>query len=244
MNKFAQTAIICLATCLLFTGCNFPANQADATKTAQADQAQNVLKTAQANVFTILTQTAAAKSGVILPTSAPVVGKTQAPVVIPTIGATQKPAPGNTGNDAATLAGETVPDGTKFISGTSFTKVWRLMNTGSTTWSDSYKLVFFEGDQMGATKEFRIPVPVEPGKIIDMSVPMKAPDVVGSYKGFWKILNPEGKTFGPGGTGSFWVKIEVVAPTATPTTAPTATPTSTSIPPTVTTAPIVEPTAG
>jgi hypothetical protein len=61
---------------------------------------------------------------------------------------------------------------------------------------------------------------------------MKAPDAVGTYKGYWKVKNPNGSTFGPGNTG-FWVKIDVVAATATATVPPTAT----TVPPTATTAP-------
>jgi hypothetical protein len=181
-----------------------------------------------------LTATAAAGGGV-KPTTAPIVVKpTSAPAVIPTIAVPQNQPTEkvSSGSDAAQLAAETIPDDTKFLPGTSFTKTWRLMNTGSSTWGTDYKFVFSQGDQMGAAAEYRINVPVEPGKIYDMSVPMKAPDAVGTYKGYWKVKNPNGSTFGPGNTG-FWVKIDVVAATATATVPPTAT----TVPPTATTAP-------
>lgn len=213
----------CLAACVSLAGCNLPANRADATKTAQANEAQSVLQTAMANASAAMTQAAASGK----PTLAPVAATTAAPVVIPTLGATQKPIPSDPGTDNAALAGETVPDGTKYTPGATFTKTWRMMNTGTSTWTNSYKLIFVDGDQMEATKEFYIPVPVEPGKIIDMSVQMKAPDTEGTYKGYWKIKNPNEKTFGPGGTGSFWVQIVVAVPTPTATAIPlTATATS------------------
>ncbi len=187
--KKSTSVILCIAACLALTACNFPGMQPQATKTTQADEVQSVLQTAMANAMLGMTQTAAAGKPTtpgIKPTNTP------APVTIPTMGPTQKPAPINTGSDAATLAGETIPDDTKFLPGTTFTKTWRLMNSGSSTWTNDYKLVYAEGDQMGANTEYRIPIPVEPGKIIDMSIQMKAPDTAGNYKGYWKIKNPNG----------------------------------------------------
>lgn len=223
-----------LAACLLLSACNMPVNNnANATKTAQAGGANSVLETAKAMVNANLTATAAAGGG-IKPTTAPVeVKPTTAPAVLPTIAVPQNQPTQKvvSGTDAAALAAETIPDGTKFIPGAAFTKTWRLMNSGSSTWGTDYKFVFFQGDQMGGAAEYRINVPVEPGKIYDMSVALKAPEALGSYKGYWKIKTPSGAMFGPGNTG-FWVTIEVVAPTATPTTVPTAT----AVPPTATVA--------
>lgn len=236
-NKI-ESAILSIATSLALTACNFPGMQAQATKTTTVNEAQAVFQTAMAKVSVDLTQTASVGK----PNIAQAKTNTPVPVSIPTIGPTQKPVLVNTGTDAATLAGETIPDESKFLPGATFTKTWRLMNSGSTTWSNDYKLVFANGDQMGANQEYRIPVPVEPGKIIDMSIQMKAPDTAGNYKGYWKIKNPDGTIFGPGGTGSFWVKIVVNAATATSTSVPTGTPTSTSVPATATQPPTVEPT--
>ncbi len=219
--------IACLAACMSLAGCNLPANRADATKTAQANEAQSVLQTAMANASAAMTQ-AAASTG--QPTLPPVVATTAAPVVIPTLGPSKTPGQVNPGSDSAALAGETIPDGTKFAPGATFTKTWRMMNSGTSTWTNSYKLVFVDGDQLGATTEFYIPVPVEPGKIIDMSVAMTAPATEGTFKGYWKIKNPNGTTFGPGGTGSFWVQIVVVSPTATATATSTTAPTATTEP--------------
>jgi len=239
-QKYRIPFFALMAACLLLSACNMPVNNnANATKTAQAGGASSVLETAKAIVNANLTATAVAGGGV-KPTTAPVVVKpTTAPVTLPTVAVpqVQPTTPAVTGSDAAALAAETIPDGTKFLPGTSFTKTWRLMNSGSSTWGTDYKFVFSQGDQMGAAAEYRINVPVEPGKIYDMSVPFKAPDTLNSYKGFWKIKNPNGSTFGPGNTG-FWVSIEVVAPTATPTIPPTAT----SVPPTATVAAPVVPT--
>lgn len=240
-QKYRIPFYVLMAACLLLSGCNMPMSSgANATKTAQAGGANSVLETAKAMVNANLTATAAAGGGV-KPTLAPVVVKpTTAPAVIPTIAVPQnQPSEkASSGTDAGQLAAETIPDGTKFLPGASFTKTWRLMNTGSSTWGTDYKFVFFQGDKMGAADEYRINVPVEPGKIYDMNVPMKAPDAVGTYKGYWKIKNPNGSMFGPG-NASFWVKIDVAAATATATVPPTAT----TVAPTATTAAPVVPTA-
>jgi len=236
ITKIRKSVILSIAACLTLSACNFPGMQAQATKTPTPNEAQSVLQTAIAKVSAGMTQTASVGK----PTVAGAKTNTPAPISNPTIGPTQKPVTNNTGTDAATLAGETIPDDSIFLPGTSITKTWRLMNSGSSTWSNDYKLVFVNGDQMGASSEYRIPVPVEPGKIIDMSIQMKAPDTAGNYKGNWKIKNPDGTVFGPGGTGSFWVKIVVNVATATSTSLPTGTPTSTSLP----AIPTVEPTQG
>ncbi|MBL8100545.1 MAG: hypothetical protein JNK81_15280, partial [Anaerolineales bacterium] len=43
----------------------------------------------------------------------------------------------------------TIPDGTTLLPGETFTKVWRLKNRGTCTWSPDYMLVFSSGSQMG-----------------------------------------------------------------------------------------------
>ena len=59
--------------------------------------------------------------------------------------------------DAVTLTIDgrsvTVPDGTVFNPGDTFTKTWRLENTGSCAWTTGTALVFTSGDLMGAPTE-------------------------------------------------------------------------------------------
>src|SRR5262245_14395652 len=49
----------------------------------------------------------------------------------------------------------TIPDGTKFLAGETFTKTWRLQNRGTCTWTSDYMLVFTSGDSMGSTTAVR-----------------------------------------------------------------------------------------
>jgi hypothetical protein len=222
--------ILFIAAALIIAGCNFPGSNSETTKTSQADEVQSAIQTALANAMTGLTQTAAAGK----PTTEQDKVNTPAPVVIPTLGNTQPVVVKPSGSDSAALVSETIPDDTKVLPGKSFTKTWRIMNNGTSSWSTDYKLVFVEGEQMGAAKEYRMPIPVDAGKIIDLSIDMTAPATAGTYKGFWKIKNPNGTLFGSGGTSSFWVKIVVTPATPTPTLPPTGTATSTTVPPTAT----------
>ncbi|MHB1384822.1 MAG: NBR1-Ig-like domain-containing protein [Bellilinea sp.] len=107
----------------------------------------------------------------------------------------------------------TVDDGTTFKPGETFTKTWRLKNTGSCTWTTSYRVVFDSGNALGAPASFNLPASVAPDGIIDISVQMKAPEIEKEYESYWKLQNASGITFGLGESGDkkFWVKIKVAA---------------------------------
>src|SRR5512135_3113735 len=53
-------------------------------------------------------------------------------------------------DQAAYVRDVTIPDGTLFMPGTSFTKTWEIKNTGTCAWDGTYSIVFGnEGDIMG-----------------------------------------------------------------------------------------------
>ncbi len=115
------------------------------------------------------------------------------------------------------VADVTVPDGTNFEAGTSFTKTWRLKNIGSCTWTTGYSLVFSSGEKMGGPDSVPLPSNVAPGQTVDISVNLTAPSVPGAYRGFWMLKNASGAVFGIGTTASksFWVDIKVPKPYVT-----------------------------
>ncbi|HSO14196.1 MAG TPA: NBR1-Ig-like domain-containing protein [Anaerolineales bacterium] len=84
----------------------------------------------------------------------------------------------------------TIPDGTTFAPGITFTKTWRLRNAGTCTWS-GYSLVFDSGDAMSGTSPIAIGT-VGPGQEVDLSVNLTAPATNGSYRGYWRIRTPSG----------------------------------------------------
>ncbi|MDL1911070.1 hypothetical protein FBQ81_10360 [Chloroflexi bacterium CFX6] len=104
----------------------------------------------------------------------------------------------------------TIPDGTTFAPGETFTKTWRIRNAGTCTWS-GYALVFDSGDAMNGASPIAIGT-VGPGQEVDISVNLIAPATNGSYRGYWRIRNASG-VFIPilGGTQgrSFFVDIKV-----------------------------------
>jgi hypothetical protein len=125
---------------------------------------------------------------------------------------TTTPTPVPNYDSMAFVADLTIPDGTYVNPGESFTKTWRISNSGTTTWDSSYTFVFVQGDQMeGETQT--IQGSVAPGQTYDMSIPMVAPTTPGSYGGLWQMVNGQGVPFGT----RIWVQISVPAPTGQPT---------------------------
>jgi hypothetical protein len=112
--------------------------------------------------------------------------------------------------DAATFIKDvTIPDGTYIDPGKSFTKVWRLRNSGTCTWTNQYALTFQSGYQLGAASSIPLGGEIEPGKTLDLRIDLQAPQVMGSYWGFWMLRNASGQLFGTGDNGNspVWVKI-------------------------------------
>ncbi len=201
-----------------------------ATRTAQASEATQPEETAPPPTST------PEQSETPVPTPTEVTSTESTPTPLPLT-----PTPENTPTPSGcTLAAQfledvTVPDGTVFKPGETFTKTWRLLNSGTCTWTTAYVAFFFSGDPLGAPNQVHLPYAVPPGRYVDISVPMKAPDNPGEYQGFWKLRSDTGEVFGigPDANGAFWVQIKVALPTPTPTAAPptaTATPTPTPSP--------------
>ena len=141
----------------------------------------------------------------ILPTQTPV-------AVVVTAVPTATPIPCNA---IEFVTDVTVPDGTPFSPGSSFTKTWRLKNNGSCTWSAQYDLVFFDGNSMNGPAAVDLPGSVAPGQVIDVSVNLIAPTSSGSYRGTWKLRSESGVLFGTGGSSRpFYVDIKVESATS------------------------------
>jgi Ig-like domain from next to BRCA1 gene len=128
----------------------------------------------------------------------------------------------------------TIPDNSIILPGASFVKTWKLMNTGTCTWSTAYSVSFFYGDRMGAPRSEPLPSNVLPAQSVEISIEMVAPVFPGTYQGNWKLMNPTGELFGIGPNGDlpFWVRIivpqnQAITATVKPSPSPTqgATPT-------------------
>jgi len=125
--------------------------------------------------------------------------------------------------DKATFVADvTVPDNTQFAPNTSFTKTWRLKNSGTCSWTPDYVVTYVSGDPMSAVYPAKLTSSVAPGANLDVSVNMVSPSVNGTYKGNWGLKNPSGKLFGLGTNSDvpFWVQIVVGSGSAAPTAIP------------------------
>jgi hypothetical protein len=119
----------------------------------------------------------------------------------------------------------TIPDNTPMTVGQTFTKTWKVKNAGTCAWDSGFKFAFTGGDAMGGTT-YTVPAAVAAGAVVDISVPMTAPNKTGTIRGNWRMSTASGQFFGD----EVYVQITIggasaptntgAAPAATSTTAP------------------------
>ena len=203
MSKFKTIAVLVLTFILLLSACNLPSN-------APATEDPGIISTNAALTVHALLNQATPFSTPTLPPPAP----TNTVVVPPTTAA----LPSATSSlpsatpvcDLAQFMSETIPDGTNFNAGDTFTKNWRLKNIGNCTWS-GYALVFESGEAMSGVSPIAIGT-VNPGQEVDLSVNLKAPAANGTYRGYWRVRNASGVLIPVQGGyqgKSFFVEIKV-----------------------------------
>jgi len=110
----------------------------------------------------------------------------------------------------------------------SFSKGWRLRNTGTCAWQPNFTVSFVSGNRDGAQmqgKPIELYKTVQPGETIDVSANLVAPNSYGTFQGFWKLRDSNGQYFGE----VFWVGIQIPNPNPPPT--PPAPPPNTTINP-------------
>lgn len=104
----------------------------------------------------------------------------------------------------------TIPDGTHLSPGESFTKVWRLRNGGSRTWTKDYDLVFISGERMTDLRAIPLTASVVSGATIDVRLTLTAPEKPGTFRGRWMLRNKNGGIFGIGTEGNMPIFVEIV----------------------------------
>lgn len=102
-----------------------------------------------------------------------------------------------------------VNEGTLLMPGMQFTKTWRLFNSGTCDWDQSFSLVFLSGDQLSDQSEIPFPAFAAPGESVDISVLMQAPENSGPLLGEWMIKAGDGQTFGVGVNGESPLKVDI-----------------------------------
>lgn len=89
----------------------------------------------------------------------------------------------------------TIEDGTLLTAGQTFDKVWRVRNSGGTSWGAGYTLAFLDGKQMNGPDSIALP-PAAPGEVVNLPpLPLKAPTLPGRYKSQWRPRNAQGNSF-------------------------------------------------
>lgn len=101
-----------------------------------------------------------------------------------------------------------VPDNTVMSPGQDFIKTWKIKNIGACTWGAGYELVYSYGDEMDGESQ-PLSAAVAPGQEVDVSVQFTAPDLAGSYTGYWTLQNPQGIAFQGNDNKVLYVQIVV-----------------------------------
>ena len=220
-----QITLTLLATALILVGCNVGATPAPTLDVNAVNT--SIVGTTVAQLSGQFTQTALAvpsptsaptNTGAPLPTFAlPTLGDASPTAgALPTVSFNTTPIPGFTQLASPAPAGATaapgtlcdsnvfegdvtVPDGTVFKPGADFKKVWAIRNTGTCTWDEGYKLVFYAGDRAIDPYDFVFKKSsdfVSPGEGINIGINLTAPLAEGKYQGHWKMQNDQGQWFG------------------------------------------------
>ncbi|MCA9937826.1 MAG: EVE domain-containing protein, partial [Anaerolineales bacterium] len=118
-------------------------------------------------------------------------------------------------DDAIFLEDVDTEEGTEVAPGATFSKAWRVRNSGNTTWDDRYQLACVSDDRMGAPDIVTVPETVPPGAETVLDIPMIAPETPGKRRSTWRLHNEKEEPFGP----LLFAEIQVTE--AAPISAPT-----------------------
>lgn len=220
-NKRKSAIAILIAGAILFTACSPSSpktptiNPEDLLTQAAGTVAVELTKNA-ALTPAPLPATATPEPTIALPpTQQPAAQPTQPPAA-PTNTTAPTTASASTGDAGSFVEDVTIPDGTGAAPGIQFDKIWRVKNTGTTTWTQAYALVYIDGEKMGAPDSIAMPKDVQPGETVDITVKLTAPDKTGTHQTFFRLRNANGQFFRLDGGGDLWVKISVGGSSPTP----------------------------
>ncbi len=186
--KYRFATLLGAAILMAGTGCGPSA--AELTPTIDP----NMIRTEAVSTFSYsLTQTALAK-----PTNTATL--TSSP--------TSSPAPIRTGTALTQAVGGpatcyglvyaqdvTVPDNSPMTPGQSFTKTWRVRNTGSCAIAPGFTFKNVGGDPMGG-QPLTLTQPIPAGATTELSINMTAPTSTGTVQGTWRMADANGGNFG------------------------------------------------
>ena len=116
-------------------------------------------------------------------------------------------------NSASFVADVTIPDYSDLPASSTFTKTWRIKNTGTCIWGPDYTVSHYSEEAMGAPTSSPLSV-TYPGETADISLNLIAPSSNGRHRGNFVIKNPEGKIMSVDSDSRLWLIINVTGATA------------------------------
>jgi hypothetical protein len=142
----------------------------------------------------------------------PTVGPQTTTAPLPTATSTQSSGGTSysTPDDWLKLISSTPVDGAYFAPKETFKKIWTIKNTGTTTWTKDFDLVYYSGTRMTDKTVIPLTTSVKPGKSIDLAINLAAPKTPGTYQGFWILRNQYGELFGTGENADQPLKVKII----------------------------------
>jgi uncharacterized protein YkwD len=124
-------------------------------------------------------------------------------------------------NSASFVSDVTIPDNSEMVGGTTFTKTWRVMNTGTCIWASDYTITHYAEERMAAPASVPLAL-TYPGETLDISVPLTVPRSLGTHEGYFVIKNSSGLIMQINSDSRLWLIINVkeTVGAVTATTAP------------------------
>ncbi len=196
MKHIKHAALFILSTLLLAiiaASCNMPAGEMD-----EATQQTVVAQTVEAALPSPTNTSAVSSTATTAPTQQKTTDATSAaPTNTQSAQATSTQTEDGV-DDVTFLTDITLPDYSEVEVGEKVTKTWRLQNTGTTTWTTDYQVVFVKEERLGAPASINLPKEVAPDETVDISIDFTIPEATGEYRSDWILETPTGKQFGLG----------------------------------------------
>jgi len=124
------------------------------------------------------------------------------PIIIDQQATQQSAQAANCTNDLLFLDDLTIPDGTQIEPGAIVEKEWKVKNSGTCNWDETYSVRMVSGESLGATSPQTL-VPARNGAEAVISITITAPSEPGKYSGTWRAFDSAGQPFGE------WFSVEI-----------------------------------
>ena len=213
MNK--KLFVFASVSMLLFSACGTQSPTPAAVATSNTPP---VVATTEVPVGTTVTDVSVSVSTEVATTET----SATLPTETATVGTPAPTNPPDCTNSASFVTDVTIPDNSTVAGGSTFTKTWRISNSGTCVWGPGYTLTHYSDERMGAPDSVSLDI-TPGGQTVDISVDLVAPNSVGTHRGNFVIKNPAGLIMQIDDDSRLWLIINV-ASTVTATATATLTP--------------------